>query len=141
MLFWLWLLDARLPGDLGQVGEWLHQAEALILADDIPQLMNEETAGIISRKLEEHKSGANTLSEIQEEYTNLIEWLSKKTQYLEHLQQTQSLPLNYSDYITFKNEVDSKSSVYEKLKKLVDNQSMVAITLESWRVVEKLWSK
>jgi nesprin-1 len=44
-----------LPGDLGQVGEWLGRAEALIASDDIPTIMNEETASIISRKLEEHK--------------------------------------------------------------------------------------
>lgn len=52
---WQWLLDTRLPGSLGEVGEWLNQAEALIVSDDIPQIMNEETASIISRKLEEHK--------------------------------------------------------------------------------------
>jgi hypothetical protein len=52
---WLWLLDSGLPGDLGQVGEWLGRAEALIGSDDIPTVMNEETASIISRKLEEHK--------------------------------------------------------------------------------------
>jgi hypothetical protein len=52
---WLWLLDSGLPGDLGQVGEWLGRAEALIASDDIPTIMNEETASIISRKLEEHK--------------------------------------------------------------------------------------
>jgi nesprin-1 len=52
---WLWLLDSGLPGDLGQVGEWLGQAESLIVSDDIPTIMNEETASIISRKLEEHK--------------------------------------------------------------------------------------
>jgi nesprin-1 len=44
-----------LPGDLGQVGEWLGRAEVLIGSDDIPTIMNEETASIISRKLEEHK--------------------------------------------------------------------------------------
>ncbi|PSN50191.1 Nesprin-1 [Blattella germanica] len=52
---WLWLLDSRLPGDLGQVGDWLGRAENLIASDDIPSAMNEETASIISRKLEEHK--------------------------------------------------------------------------------------
>lgn len=41
------------------------------------------------------QSGADTLSEIQQEYTELTEWLMKKTQYLEHLQQTQTLSLNY----------------------------------------------
>jgi hypothetical protein len=44
-----------MPGDLGQVGDWLGRAETLIASDDIPTIMNEETASIISRKLEEHK--------------------------------------------------------------------------------------
>lgn len=52
---WEWLLDSKLPGLLGEVGEWLGRAENLINSDDIPQIMNEETASIISRKLEEHK--------------------------------------------------------------------------------------
>lgn len=55
MRHWEWLLDSKLPGALGEVGDWLGRAENLIYSDDIPQVMNEETAGIISRKLEQHK--------------------------------------------------------------------------------------
>jgi nesprin-1 len=62
---WLWLLDSGLPGDLGQVGEWLGRAEALIASDDIPTIMNEETASIISRKLEEHKVKPTLTMEIK----------------------------------------------------------------------------
>lgn len=52
---WLWQLDSRIPGGLAKVGEWLAKAEQLIYHDDVPTIMNEETATIISRKLEEHK--------------------------------------------------------------------------------------
>ncbi|KAF3420921.1 hypothetical protein E2986_09204 [Frieseomelitta varia] len=56
MLRWLWLLDSYLPGELGVVGRWLHRAEDLLLSDnDIPEEMTDETANIISNKLEEHK--------------------------------------------------------------------------------------
>ena len=39
---WQWLLDTALPGEFGQVGEWLNRGEALIYADDIPTELNEE---------------------------------------------------------------------------------------------------
>ncbi|XP_032294435.1 muscle-specific protein 300 kDa isoform X26 [Drosophila virilis] len=55
MMYWLWLLDAELPGDFGTVGKWLAEAEKLLMDNDIPNAMNEETAAVISRKLEEHK--------------------------------------------------------------------------------------
>lgn len=53
--FWLWMLDSNLPGEFSVVGKWLAEAEKLLYYDDIPTQMNEETAAIISRKLEEHK--------------------------------------------------------------------------------------
>ncbi|XP_054006700.1 muscle-specific protein 300 kDa isoform X2 [Hylaeus anthracinus] len=56
MFHWLWLLDSALPGELGEVGRWLGKAEALLISDnDIPEEMTEETANIISNKLEDHK--------------------------------------------------------------------------------------
>lgn len=55
MMYWLWLLDAELPGEFGIVGKWLAEAEKLLMDNDIPNAMNEETAAVISRKLEEHK--------------------------------------------------------------------------------------
>ncbi|KAG7206621.1 hypothetical protein KM043_000301 [Ampulex compressa] len=56
MLRWLCSLDSALPGELGEVGRWLCRAEALLASDgDIPEEMTEETANIISNKLEEHK--------------------------------------------------------------------------------------
>lgn len=55
LLYWLWTLDSNLPGEFGVVGKWLAEAEKLLYNDEIPSAMNEETASIISRKLEEHK--------------------------------------------------------------------------------------
>ncbi|XP_068085330.1 muscle-specific protein 300 kDa [Anabrus simplex] len=85
--------------------------------------------------------GSSTLAAIEAEYNEFISWLLQKTQYLEHLQQTNSLPNNYSEYMTFKNEVDSKVQVYEKLRRLVESQNMISITLESWREIDGLWTK
>lgn len=55
MRYWLRLLDSHLPPPFCQVGEWLARADDFIESDEIPTVMNEETATIISRKLEEHK--------------------------------------------------------------------------------------
>lgn len=53
---WEWYLDRLLPPPMNRVGEWLSKAEFMIsTGDDIPTVMNEETATVISRKLEEHK--------------------------------------------------------------------------------------
>lgn len=59
MRYWLRLLDSKLPPPFNQVGDWIARAEDLIESDDIPTAMNEETASIISRKLEEHKVSEN----------------------------------------------------------------------------------
>lgn len=64
--YWLWLLDANLPGDFGIVGKWLADAEKLLYHDDIPTAMNEETAAIISKKLEEHKQFFSNYDQIKE---------------------------------------------------------------------------
>lgn len=53
--YWLWWLDANLPGDFGVVGKWLAEAEKLLYYDHVPTALNEESAAIISKKLEEHK--------------------------------------------------------------------------------------
>lgn len=55
MLYWLWMLDSKLPNNLKTVGKWLSDAEKLLRSNDTPTDMNEETASIISRKLEDHK--------------------------------------------------------------------------------------
>lgn len=64
--YWLWQLDSNLPGDFGVVGKWLAEAEKLLNNDDIPTVMNEETAAIISKKLEEHKKFFANYDQIKE---------------------------------------------------------------------------
>ncbi|XP_055711373.1 muscle-specific protein 300 kDa isoform X7 [Phlebotomus papatasi] len=79
MLYWLWSLDLRLPGNFKIVGKWLCDAETLLMNDEIPTAMNEETASIISRKLEEHK-------QFFADYPNIMEVFQK----------TKSFPLDSS---------------------------------------------
>lgn len=64
--YWLWLLDSQLPGDFGVVGKWVADAETLLYHDDIPTVMNEETAAVISKKLEEHKKFFSNYDQIKE---------------------------------------------------------------------------
>lgn len=52
---WQWQLDQCLPEPFKVIGEWIIKAEQLINNNNIPSVMNEETAIIISRKLEDHK--------------------------------------------------------------------------------------
>jgi len=52
---WQWQLDIYLPEPFKVIGEWITKAEQLINDNNIPSIMNEETAVIISRKLEDHK--------------------------------------------------------------------------------------
>jgi len=52
---WQWQLDARLPEPFKVIGEWVTRAEQMINDNNIPSVMNEQTAVIISRKLEDHK--------------------------------------------------------------------------------------
>ena len=48
---WLWKLDSNLPGDLGQIGEWLNRAEELVDEEMRYTEKHEETANIIADKL------------------------------------------------------------------------------------------
>ena len=71
MLRWLWILDSSLPGELGEIGRWLAHAESLLHSDDnIPEEMTEETASIISQKLEEHKKFFLDLPSIVEKFNH-----------------------------------------------------------------------
>nr|CAD7580456.1 unnamed protein product [Timema californicum] len=85
--------------------------------------------------------GSSTLAAVEAEYNELVTWLMKKTQHLEHLQQTKSLPLDYSEYSSFKREFDGKLPSLEKLRKVVETQSMISITADSWREIDSLWNK
>uniref|UniRef100_A0A3B5ASD1 Calponin-homology (CH) domain-containing protein n=1 Tax=Stegastes partitus TaxID=144197 RepID=A0A3B5ASD1_9TELE len=56
LLDWHIHLDKSLPGPLGVIGAWLHRAE-MALREDIPiQHAHEETANVLHRKLEQHKT-------------------------------------------------------------------------------------
>ncbi|KAJ8984006.1 hypothetical protein NQ317_006860, partial [Molorchus minor] len=90
---------------------------------------------------EPKSTGPDAIAAIQEEYNELFSWLMKKTQYLEHLQQTNSLPLDYDEFLDFKSQVDDKELVFNKLKNLIDSQSSISIAKESWLAVSKLWEK
>lgn len=90
---------------------------------------------------EPKSTGPDAIAAIQEEYSDLMAWLLKKTQYLEHLQQTNSLPLDYNEYQAFKDEVDDRSIVYKKLKALIESQSIISITKESWYDISRLWNQ
>ncbi|KAL3268199.1 hypothetical protein HHI36_007324 [Cryptolaemus montrouzieri] len=78
---------------------------------------------------------------IQEQYGELLTWLRQKTQYLEHLQRTDSLPLDFNEYLAFKSEVDEREKLYTKLKQLIESQSLVTLTRESWIDIIALWEK
>lgn len=72
MLRWLWSLDSSLPGELGEVGRWLAHAESLLYSDDdVPEEMTEETASIISQKLEVHKKFFLDLPSIVEKFNRV----------------------------------------------------------------------
>lgn len=90
---------------------------------------------------EPKSTGPDAVAAAQQEYAELMGWLLKKTQHLEHLQQTNSLPLSYDAYTEFKNEVDEKSVIYDRLRGLFEAQTMIAITPDSWREVSRLWNK
>ncbi|GFG37468.1 hypothetical protein Cfor_07190, partial [Coptotermes formosanus] len=98
-------------------------------------------AQFLHRYPEPRVDDSTTLAAIEAEYNELISWLLKKTQYLEHLQQTNSLSVVYSDYTAFRGAVNEKAQVYGKLKRVIESQSMVSITVESWREIERLWTK
>ena len=67
---WQWILDTALPGELGQVGEWLNQGEALVFADDVPTQLNEEAAAVLNQKIEDHKAFFGDLNSVQRQFAN-----------------------------------------------------------------------
>lgn len=90
---------------------------------------------------EPKSTGPDAVAAAQQEYSELVDWLMKKTQYMEHLQQTKTLPISYEAYLSFKDEVDEKGIIYEKLRQLFESQSMIAITPDAWKEVQRLWMK
>ena len=69
---WQWLLDTGLPGDFGQIGEWLNQAEGLIYGDDIPTQLNEEAAAVLNQKIEDHKSFFQDIESVKKQFYNAL---------------------------------------------------------------------
>lgn len=90
---------------------------------------------------EPKSTGPDAIAAIQEEYSDLLSWLVKKTQHLDHLRQTNSLPLDYNEYLAFKSDVDEKEKIFVKLKNLIESHSVISIAKESWFDITKLWQK
>lgn len=90
---------------------------------------------------EPKSTGPDAIAAIQNEYTELLAWLIKKTQYLEHLEQTNTLPRDFNEYLSFKSDVEEKQKVYAKLKYLIESQSVISIARESWFDLTRLWKK
>ncbi|ODN01313.1 Nesprin-1 [Orchesella cincta] len=93
-----------------------------------------------------HKSNqpriqADSFSVIQATYDELLTWLMQKTQYMEHMKQTNALSMVYSDYVAVVNERNLKIEPYQRLKTIVESQSMVGITDEAWSHLDSLWKK
>lgn len=124
--------------DLG-ISRLLDPEDVDVLKPDEKSIMT-YVAQFLHKYPEPKSTGPDAIAAIQDEYTELMAWLLKKTQHLEHLQQTNSLPLDYSEYEKFQYEIDDKYIVYKKLKKLIESQSLVSITKESWCDITRLWN-
>ncbi|XP_055599835.1 muscle-specific protein 300 kDa-like [Uranotaenia lowii] len=68
---WLWYLDCSLPDQFGVIGSWLSNGEKMLNDDDIPDSMNEETASLISKRLEAHKQFFAAYFEVLETFNQL----------------------------------------------------------------------
>lgn len=67
---WVWLLDSKLPPDFDAIGEWLAKAEYLLYFDELPSTLDEKSAALISKKLEEHTVFFTELPSINERFEN-----------------------------------------------------------------------
>lgn len=72
MRHWQWLLDTSLPGEFGQIGEWLNQGEGLVNSDDIPAILNEEAAAVLNQKIEDHKAFFADLPSVQKQFETAV---------------------------------------------------------------------
>ncbi len=70
---WQWLLDTALPGEFGQVGEWLNQGEALVSSDDVPAHLNEEAAAVLNQKIEDHKAFFGDLNSVRQQFAEAVQ--------------------------------------------------------------------
>ncbi len=69
---WQWTLDTSLPGVLGQVGEWLNNAEHLLCSEDLPAFFDDEAANALKIKLDEHKQFFAELPSIHSAFEECI---------------------------------------------------------------------
>ena len=85
---------------------------------------------------------SDSFNTVQVVYDELLTWLNKKTQYMEHMKQTNALSsLGYQEYCAIREEMDLKTESYNKLKTLVESMSMIGITEEAWLQLKSLWEK
>lgn len=68
---WKKYIDYNLPGELKTIGVWIHQAEKILLDNEVPQAMNEDTAAFISKKIEHHKKFFASYPEVLEKFNSL----------------------------------------------------------------------
>ncbi|XP_022255070.1 nesprin-1-like [Limulus polyphemus] len=71
MARWRWKLDCSLPGRLGQLGEWLNQAEQRLTGDVLPHGKHEEMPNLVAMKLNEYKIFFQDLQGVQQVFRQL----------------------------------------------------------------------
>jgi nesprin-1 len=69
--WFLQLVMVNLPEEFSGINQWLYQAEILAKDMFIPAVMNEETASIISKKLEEHKKFFAAQINVEQSFSSL----------------------------------------------------------------------
>ncbi len=85
---------------------------------------------------------SDSFNTVQLVYDELLTWLNKKTQYMEHMKQTNALAtLGYQEYLVLREEMELKTEPYNKLKTLVESMTMIGITEEAWLQLTSLWLK
>jgi len=92
-------------------------------------------------KANANASSADAFSSVQSSFDELLTWLNQKTQWMEHMKQTNGLSRNYRDFITMQEEKEIKGVAYNRLKTLVDSVRTVGVTEDSWAQLEMLWRK
>ncbi|XP_076280585.1 muscle-specific protein 300 kDa [Lasioglossum baleicum] len=111
---------------------------------DVPQPDEKSIMTYVAQFLHKYPEPGSTAADcfaaVQHEYDALVNWLNDKIRNLEQLDRTNSLPLNYEDYLALKSEADKQLVVYNKLQRLVETPSMISITRDSWRHVQNLWN-
>nr|XP_050869210.1 muscle-specific protein 300 kDa [Vespula vulgaris] len=110
---------------------------------DVPQPDEKSIMTYVAQFLHNYPDPKSTnpdsFSSIKQEYDDLFNWLNDRTRYLEQLDRNNSFPPNYSEYISFNEEVEEKRLLYKKLQGLVHTPSIINITRDFLRYIQKLW--